>query len=129
MAPSFMGKCTIYVLSENNISVIIITMNIYSYDMVMIYLIVFKSIFFYYYSYRVQFSKLSILNFLPIFIMENDFLIYSLDSFKLSVILKTKCKRDPVCIIPSMGCCLTNLYSFLMGFFCKFSFIHLFNKY
>lgn len=124
-----MGKCTIYVLSENDVSVIIIIMNIYSYDMVMIYLIVYKNIFFYYYCYRVQFFKLSVLNFLPIFIMENDFLIYSLDSFKLSVILKTKCKHDPVCIIPSMWCCSTNLYSFLMGLFCKFSFIHLFNKY
>lgn len=100
MAPSLMGKCTTYILSENDASVII-TMNIYSHKALKIYLKLCKSVLFYYYCYRVHFSRRSILNFLPIFIMENDFLIHPLKSLKLSVILKTKCKRDPICINPS----------------------------
>lgn len=100
MAPSLIGKCTIYILSENDASVII-TMNIYSHNALKTYLKLCKSVFFYYYRYTVHFSRLSLLNFLPIFVMENDFLIHPLKSLKLSVILKTKCKRDPICINPS----------------------------
>lgn len=102
MAPSLMGKCIIYILSENDASVII-TMNIYSHNALKIYLKLCKSVyfFFYYYCSRVHFSRLSILNFLLIFIMENDFLIHPLKSLKLSVILKTKCQRDSICINPS----------------------------
>lgn len=98
--PSLIEKCTICVLLENNVSVIIITMNIYSYNTVKTYLTLYN-LFFYYCSQRVHFSRLSILIFVSIFIMENGFLIYLSNSLKLSVILKTKCKRDHICINPT----------------------------
>lgn len=111
---SLMDKCTIYILSENDASVIII-MNIYSHIALKTYLKLRRSAFFYYYCYRVHFSRLTILNFLPIFIMENDFLIHLLKSLKLSVILKAKGKRDPICINPSHWVCSMKSYSFLMA--------------
>lgn len=100
-----MGKCTLYIFSENDVSVIIITINIYSYNTVKTYLILCKRIFFYHYCYRVHFSRLSILNFLSIFIMENDFHIHPLNSLKLSVILKQNANVIQFALILQAGCC------------------------
>lgn len=128
MALSLMGKYTIYILSENVVSVIII-MNVYLHIALKIYLKLCRSAFFYHYCYRVHFSRLTIFNFLSIFIMENDFLIHLWGFLNCLSFSKQKANVIQSALILYTGYCSMKSYSFLMALFWEFTFIHLFNEY